>query len=71
MPIANITTKQMIRLCAVSVDGKVTETLWEQLALVEGLALMVTVKGPRESELLDQWKATWDGLIWKAMIRDL
>ncbi len=32
---------------------------------------MVTVKGPRESELLDPWKATWDGLIWKAMIRDL
>jgi hypothetical protein len=29
---------------------------------------MVTVKVPWEPELLDPWKATWDGLIWKAMI---
>jgi hypothetical protein len=29
---------------------------------------MVIVKVPREPELLDPWKATWDGLIWKAMI---
>ncbi len=29
---------------------------------------MVIVKVPREPEPLDPWKATWDGLIWKAMI---
>ena len=29
---------------------------------------MVIVKVPREPELLDPWKATWDGLIWKALI---
>jgi hypothetical protein len=29
---------------------------------------MVKVKVPQEPELLDLWKATWDGLIWKAMI---
>jgi hypothetical protein len=29
---------------------------------------MVTVRVPWEPELLDPWKATWDGLIWKAMI---
>ncbi len=55
-------------MSVVSVDGKVIETLWGQLASVEGLALMVTVKVPWEPELLDLWKATWDGLIWKAMI---
>ena len=30
--------------------------------------MMVRVKVPREPELLDPWKATWDGLIWKALI---
>jgi hypothetical protein len=29
---------------------------------------MVIVKVPWEAELLDPWKATCDGLIWKAMI---
>jgi len=29
---------------------------------------MVKVKVPWEPELLDPWKAAWDGLIWKAMI---
>ncbi len=29
---------------------------------------MVIVKVPREPELLNPWKAAWDGLIWKAMI---
>jgi hypothetical protein len=50
------------------VDGKDTVIWWEQSTSVEGLALMVRVKVPREPELLDPWKATWDGLLWKAMI---
>ena len=29
---------------------------------------MGAVKVPRESEPLGPWKATWDGLIWKAMV---
>ncbi len=35
---------------------------------VEGLALLVVGRVPREPKLLDPWKAAWDRLIWKAMI---
>jgi hypothetical protein len=69
--LANITTKQMTGLWCSECGWKGHRDIVGAISICRRTGLMVTVKEPRESELLDPWKATWDGLIWKAMIRDL
>src|SRR5947209_15599362 len=68
LPASSAMRQTTASMCARSVAGKVIEIWWGRSTLAEGLALMVIVKVPREPEPLDPWKATWDGLIWKAMI---